>query len=101
VRCPTCGFAVPSGAVACPTCHQPPLRPAPPDAGAGAVASAGGERRQLTIVFADLVASTDLVARMDPEEWREVVTMYFRGVAAAIEGVGGHVVKYLGDGVMA
>jgi class 3 adenylate cyclase len=62
---------------------------------------AGGERRRLTIVFADLVASTDLVARMDPEEWRDVVTMYFRAVAAAIEGAGGHVVKYLGDGVMA
>ena len=38
---------------------------------------------------------------MDPEEWRDVVTMYFRAVAAAIEGAGGHVVKYLGDGVMA
>ena len=97
MRCPTCGFAVPSGGAACPTCHPP----VPPGARDGPAAPSGGERRRLTIVFADLVASTDLVARMDPEEWRDVVTMYFRAVAAAIEGAGGHVVKYLGDGVMA
>jgi class 3 adenylate cyclase/tetratricopeptide (TPR) repeat protein len=63
--------------------------------------SANGERRHLTILFCDLVGSTEIAARLDPEEWRDVVAGYHRAAAEAITRFGGHVAKYLGDGVMA
>src|SRR6516164_7499346 len=64
-------------------------------------ASAGGERRHLTVLFCDLVGSTEIAARLDPEEWREVVASYHRAAAEAITRFGGYVAKYLGDGVIA
>jgi class 3 adenylate cyclase len=60
-----------------------------------------GERRHLTVLFCDLVGSTAIAAQLDPEEWRETVGEYHRTAADAITRFGGHVVKYLGDGVMA
>jgi class 3 adenylate cyclase len=59
------------------------------------------ERRQLTVMFCDLVGSTALAARLDPEELREVIGAYHRSVAAVIERAGGFVAKYMGDGVLA
>ena len=59
------------------------------------------ERRQLTIMFADLVGSTALSARLDPEELRDIIGAYHRRCAEAITGCGGFVAKYLGDGVLA
>ena len=59
------------------------------------------ERRHLTVLFCDLVGSTELAAQLDPEEWRELVESYHRAAAEAITRFGGHVAKYLGDGVMA
>jgi class 3 adenylate cyclase len=52
-------------------------------------------------LFCDLVGSTEIAARLDPEEWRESVAAYHRAAAEAITRFGGHVAKYLGDGVMA
>jgi class 3 adenylate cyclase/ribosomal protein L40E len=60
-----------------------------------------GERRHLTVLFSDLVGSTEISARLDPEEFREVVAEYHAAAAEAIKAFGGHVAKYLGDGVMA
>ena len=62
--------------------------------------SAEGERRQLTVMFCDLVGSTALSARLDPEEMREVMRGYQDAVAGAIGPFDGHVAKYMGDGVM-
>jgi class 3 adenylate cyclase len=53
------------------------------------------------VLFCDLVGSTEIAARLDPEEWREVVAGYHRAAAEAITRFGGHVAQYLGDGVMA
>src|SRR5947209_16519093 len=64
-------------------------------------ASITGERRHLTVLFCDLVNSTGIAARLDPEEWREIVAVYHRTTAEAITRFGGHVAQYLGDGVMA
>ena len=58
------------------------------------------ERRQLTLLFCDLVASTELSACLDPEDLREVVHAYQACVAAVVERFEGHVAKYLGDGVL-
>jgi class 3 adenylate cyclase len=52
-------------------------------------------------LFCDLVGSTEIAAQLDPEEWREVVAGYHSAAAEAITRYGGHVAKYLGDGVMA
>jgi class 3 adenylate cyclase len=53
------------------------------------------------VLFCDLVGSTEIAARLDPEEWREIVAGYHRAAAQAIERYSGHVAQYLGDGVMA
>jgi class 3 adenylate cyclase/tetratricopeptide (TPR) repeat protein len=60
-----------------------------------------GERRHLTVLFCDLVGSTAIAARLDPEEWRETLAGFHRTAAAAITRFDGHVAKNLGDGVMA
>ncbi|UVO27042.1 adenylate/guanylate cyclase domain-containing protein [Bradyrhizobium arachidis] len=59
------------------------------------------ERRQLTVMFADLVGSTALSARLDPEELRDIIGAYHRRCAEIITRSGGFVAKYLGDGVLA
>src|ERR1700682_2133851 len=58
------------------------------------------ERRQVTVMFSDLVGSTALSARMDPEDLREVISAYQRCVAETIRRFGGFVAKYMGDGVL-
>ena len=59
------------------------------------------ERRQLTVMFCDLVGSTALSARLDPEDMREIVGAYHRCCADLITKAGGFVAKYMGDGVLA
>ena len=59
------------------------------------------ERRQVTVMFSDLVGSTALSARMDPEDLREVISAYHRCVAETVRRCGGFVAKYMGDGVLA
>jgi hypothetical protein len=59
------------------------------------------ERRQLTVMFVDLVGSTALSARLDPEDMREIVGAYHRSCAEQITKAGGIVAKYMGDGVLA
>jgi class 3 adenylate cyclase/predicted ATPase len=58
------------------------------------------ERRQLTVMFADLVGSTQLSARMDPEDLREVIWTYQKAVAEIVRRFDGFVAKYMGDGVL-
>jgi class 3 adenylate cyclase/tetratricopeptide (TPR) repeat protein len=66
----------------------------------GAVSAADGERRHLTVLFSDLVGSTEIAAKLDAEDWREIAAQYQRTAAAAVTRFGGHVAKYLGDGLM-
>src|SRR5215475_9283795 len=58
------------------------------------------ERRQVTVMFSDLVGSTALSARIDPEDLREVISAYQKGVADTVQRFGGFVAKYMGDGVL-
>jgi Adenylate and Guanylate cyclase catalytic domain len=58
------------------------------------------ERRQVTVMFSDLVGSTALSARMDPEDLREVISAYQKCVAETVRRFGGFVGKYMGDGVL-
>ncbi len=58
------------------------------------------ERRQVTVMFSDLVGSTALSARMDPEDLGEIISSYQRCVADTVQRFGGFVAKYMGDGVL-
>src|SRR6266481_4839948 len=58
------------------------------------------ERRQLTVMFCDLVGSTALATRLDPEDLREVIGSYHRTVTEAVGRLAGFVAKYMGDGVL-
>src|SRR5262249_6669024 len=61
---------------------------------------ADAERRQLTVMFCDLVGSTALSARLDPEDLREVIGAYHRAVTEIVGGFDGFVSRYMGDGVL-
>jgi class 3 adenylate cyclase len=68
----------------------PPLRTRP-----------DAERRPITVLFCDLVGSTALASRLDAEDWRSLVNTYLDEASGAVTGMGGHVLKRLGDGLMA
>ena len=74
-----------------------PMRPGQ-DAGARAREA---ERRQLTVMFCDLVGSTALSARLDPEDLRAVIGAYHRCCTGVVEHASGFIAKYMGDGVLA
>ena len=74
-----------------PPADTPPTVGSPEDA---------AERRQVTVMFSDLVGSTALSARMDPEDLREVISAYQKCVAETVRRFGGFVAKYMGDGVL-
>ena len=59
------------------------------------------ERRQLTVMFCDMVGSTPMSRQLDPEVLRDILRRYNNAVASAVIGYGGHVAKFLGDGVLA
>ena len=115
-RCARCGAYNPAGKRFCGDCGaaleasdsatQPPA-PSQPTAkiattadSPGSAASADGERRHLTVLFSDLVGSTEIAAQLDAEDWREIAAHYQRTAAAAVTRFGGQVAKYLGDGLM-
>ena len=127
-RCPQCGFENPPGFTFCGQCAtpltgQPPpptprispvvggqkprarAKPQKPRGGrrrpaAARRATPEAERRQLTVLFCDLVDSTPLAARLDPEELREVVRAYQATCAEVIHRFEGHIAQYLGDGLL-
>ena len=77
-------------------------KPAPPDnlPVTNRTAEDAAERRQVTVMFSDLVGSTALSARMDPEDLREVIAAYHKCTAEIVRRFGGFVSQYLGDGVL-
>ena len=102
-RCPKCEAENPSDKKFCGDCGASLVQK--PISGEGPVPVVSvqptGERRHLTVLFCDLAGSTALAAGLDPEDWRATIAAYHRAAAEAITRLGGHVAKYLGDGVMA
>jgi hypothetical protein len=78
--------------------NSPALWPA--SATATAAAEAVGERRYLTVMFCDLVGPTSISAQLGAEEWRDPVSSYLDAASEAVNEMGGHVAKKLGDGLM-
>ena len=103
MRCPRCGSTNPESNKFCGGCGagltsgtaaRASTAPADP-------ATQGAERRQLTVMFCDLVGSTALSARLDPEDLREAIGTYHECVTDVVGRFGGFVAKYMGDGVLA
>jgi class 3 adenylate cyclase len=89
--CAHCGAALPEGARFCPACGAPAQEPA----------TATEERKLATVLFADLVGSTELGASQDPERTRALLDRFYDAMSAEVEGAGGTVEKFAGDAVMA
>src|SRR5712691_7663792 len=113
-RCPQCGFENPPHAKFCGECgmsfrgqfsasaqrDQQAEQAVPVTPRSAGQSPPEAERRQLTVMFCDLVGSTTLSERLDPEELREVVQAYHRVSGEAIDHFEGHIAQYLGDGVL-
>src|SRR5579863_2962152 len=110
LACPSCGHANATGSKFCAQCGTKFGAPAPPAAAApkppapataaSPRAAAGAERRQLTVMFCDLVGSTALSTQLDPEDLRDVIAAYHKCTAEVMTRLGGYVAKYMGDGVL-
>ena len=123
MRCPRCGHDAPANADFCPQCGARlgavcPGCGAPSDAGhkfcvkcgtaltpaatarAESRAPATAERRQLTVMFCDLVGATAVSSVLDPEEMRELIRAYQEACARVIARFEGHIAQYLGDGLL-
>ncbi|HET9723403.1 MAG TPA: adenylate/guanylate cyclase domain-containing protein, partial [Actinomycetota bacterium] len=86
--CERCGAPLPEGARFCPSCGFPVGAP-PPE-----------ERKVVTVMFVDLVGSTNLSSRIDPERYREVLGAYYRTVGEELESLRGRAVNLAGDAVV-
>src|SRR4030067_1437302 len=95
--CANCGFENPSQFKFCGVCGKPLATqfstPKPTQ-------TIEAERRQLTVMFCDLVGSTTLSEQLDPEELRDVVRIYQEVCAELIDRFEGHIAQYLGDGLL-
>ena len=98
--CPACGFENEPATRFCGGCGKPMDEAVAPTAPTAAPRTDGAERRQLTVMFCDLVGSTALASRLDPEDLREVIGSYHRCVAETVESFGGFAARYMGDGVL-
>ena len=104
LACPRCKHPAPASAKFCIECGER-LRPArngaaPAGGAEGAAVPHAGERRHLTVLFCDLVNSTEIASRLDPEQWHAIAAEYQLAAGEAARRMGGHVAKYLGDGLV-
>jgi class 3 adenylate cyclase len=100
--CPACGQEATPQARFCSACGLPLAGVVDRHADVSrAEEPASGERRQLTVLFCDLVGSTERSAHLDPEEWREIVGRYQRAASEVVVRFDGHVAQILGDGLLA
>ena len=105
-RCPACGTPAPPGAKFCMACgaaldSPPSPSPAPSPAVAAPRATPADERRQVTVLFADLSGYTAVSERLDPEAVKGLVDRCLRRLGEEVTRYGGSVDKYIGDNVMA
>ena len=108
-RCTACGHDNAAGSRFCAQCGTrlgaapavaaPSPAPAPTAPLPGRAANVA-ERRQITVMFCDLVGSTALSTQLDPEDLREVIAAYHKCAAETVTRFGGYVAKYMGDGVL-
>lgn len=95
--CTGCDAPIDAGDAFCRACGT---RLSRPRAASAAATATVGDRRQLTVMFCDLVGSTEMVSRLDPEDVQAVLRAYQQLAAEIIRNVDGHVAQYLGDGML-
>ena len=115
MQCPNCGQANRTGAKFCDECGIPlPVRPVgetaslssaqstpePPQQNRPPAPDPHAGRRQLTVMFCDIVGSMALAGQLDPEEWRDIVQTYQDTCAGVIQRFDGYIAQYLGDGLL-
>ena len=116
LRCPHCSTELPSSAKFCNSCGQPissggsaSARPDPrsytPKHLAEKILTSRsaleGERKQVTVLFADVKGSMDLAERVDPEEWHKIMERFFAILSEGVHRFEGTINQYTGDGIMA
>src|SRR5437764_1996847 len=112
MHCPSCGHDLRPGARFCDACGHPVGGVAPPERRPHApahlaekiLASRGrleGERKQVTVLFADVKGSMELAEQLDPEAWHGIMDSFFQLLAAGVHRFEGTVNQYMGDGIMA
>jgi hypothetical protein len=112
LACPSCGTANPKGRKFCDSCGQPLAEPQAPDLRSytpkhlvekilTSRAALEGERKQLTVLFADVKGSMDLAEQVDPEEWHRIMDRFFAILSEGVHRFEGTVNQYTGDGIMA
>jgi class 3 adenylate cyclase/tetratricopeptide (TPR) repeat protein len=103
VPCPSCGAENPSGQPFCNSCGGRLEDTADPGAPALSTEQPeiDGERKQVTVMFADVMGSMDMAEQVDPEEWREVMQHFFSLLSDGVRRFEGTVDKFTGDGIMA
>jgi predicted ATPase/class 3 adenylate cyclase len=108
--CPSCGAENPAGQAFCNGCGARLMAapeaaeksaPAPPEASGTPEAELEGERKQVTVLFADVKGSMDMSEQVDPEEWREIMQRFFSLLSEGVRRFEGTVDKFTGDGIMA
>lgn len=101
--CPQCGAENPAGQPFCNSCGAGLGGGAAPDEGSAGATQAGldGERKQVTVLFADVKGSMDMAEQVDPEEWREIMQSFFSLLSEGVRRFEGTVDKFTGDGIMA
>ena len=107
LACAACGHVNAAGSRFCAQCGAkfgeaaaPATAPKPAPSPAAPRAGSAAERRQLTVMFCDLVGSTALSTRIDPEDLRDVIAAYHKCAAGVVARFNGFVAKYMGDGVL-
>ena len=98
--CPSCGAIGPPGARFCMECGSA-LGTTTEGPSSPAVVPAGGERKQITVLFADVAGSMDLQEQLDAEVWAEIMGRFVQVLAEGVRKFGGTVDKFTGDGIMA
>ena len=98
--CAACGNENQAGKRFCSQCGASSTGTAEPTSVPATPAASAAERRQLTVMFADLVGSTALGARLDPEDLREVIAAYHGCITGLVAKAGGFIARYMGDGVL-
>lgn len=99
-NCPHCATHLPKEALFCMKCGKNLIAEDTPAEKSQEKTAAEAERRQLTVMFCDLVGSTPLSAQLDPEDLREVVRVYQETCGKVIRRFEGHIAQYLGDGLL-
>jgi class 3 adenylate cyclase/predicted ATPase len=98
MRCPKCGSANPEKVAFCVHCGA--LLDSAPSIPSTDTQYSSAERRRLSVMFCDLVGSTELSGQLDPEELHDLIRQYQRVCADVIEHYAGHVAQFLGDGLL-